>query len=344
MKVSLLLRYFAFLLLIPSGLRAQDIALYGQYNGRFDFTLVGNTMNLIPNGANDPCAILTQSSESLSLSPTDDIMHAFLYWAGSGTGDLEVALNGQDITAQRQFGLTFSNTGLPFFSAFADVTQLVQSTGNGTYTLSGLDVSPWLNAVDYCSNGTNFAGWAIVVIYRNNALPLNQINVYDGLKSVPLVVDIVLENLNVVDDVGAKIGFIAWEGDAGLMENENLLINDNPLSNPPLNPANNAFNGTNSVTGSNTMYNMDLDIYDIQNNIAIGDQEASIKLTSGYQSGTQFVGDFVMINVVVTKLNNQLPDATIAADNVSTLCNSREITVNYTVSNVNSTDVLPAGT
>jgi hypothetical protein len=63
----------------------------------------------------------------------------------------------------------------------------------------------------------------------------------------------------------------------------------------------NAFNGTNSFTGS-TLYNMDLDVYNIQNN-NIGDTSAQIQLTSGQ--------DFVMINAIVTKLNSQLPDATL---------------------------------
>lgn len=301
-------------------------------------------MNVAPNGANDPCLILTQSSAALALSADDEIMHAFLYWAGSGPGDFEVELNGQPVVAEREFGLIFANNNLPFFSAFADVTAQVQASGSGNYTLSHLDVSPWLNVVDYCSNGTNFAGWTLVVIYKNDALPLNQLNVYDGLKNVPLQIDITLENLNVIDNVGAKIGFVAWEGDAGLMVNENLSINGNPLSNPPLNPANNAFNGTNSITGASDMYNMDLDVYNIQNNISIGDSSAHIQLTSGIQVGNQTQGDFVMINVVVTKLNSQLPDATVTAENVATFCNSREITVDYTVYNLNSTDILPAGT
>ncbi|RZJ64524.1 MAG: gliding motility-associated C-terminal domain-containing protein [Flavobacterium sp.] len=301
-------------------------------------------MNVAPNGANDPCVILTQSSATLSLSASDEIKYAFLYWAGSGPGDFDVQLNGQNITAEREFGLVFANTGLPFFSAFADVTAQIQATGNGNYTLSELDVSPWLNVTDYCINGTNFAGWTLVVIYENAALPLNQLNVYDGLKNVPLQIDITLENLNVIDNEGAKIGVVAWEGDANLANNENLSINDNPLSDPPLNPANNAFNGTNSFTGSDTLYNMDLDVYDIQNNIAIGDSTAHIQLTSGIQVGNQVQGDFVMINVIVTKLNSQLPDATIVADNVTTACNSRAISVDFTVSNLNSTDALPAAT
>ena len=46
-------------------------------------------------------------------------------------------------------------------------------------------------------------------------------------------------------------------------------INGNLIANPPLNPENNAFNGTNSFTGASDLYNMDLDVYNIQNNIHI---------------------------------------------------------------------------
>src|SRR5690606_31807809 len=43
-------------------------------------------------------------------------------------------------------------------------------------------------------------------------------------------------------------------------------------------------------------------------------------------------------------LNSQLPDATVSIDTIDLQCNSREVGVHFTVSNVNSTDVLPAGT
>ncbi len=324
-------------------LSAQDVSLYDQFNGRFDFVFIGNTMNVAENTANDPCIILTSSSAELSLGTGDEVEKAYLYWAGSGTGDFDVRLNDVDITAQRNFPLVSFVTGLPFFSAFADVTAQVQATGNGTYMLSGLDVSPWLNAIDYCSNGTNFAGWAIVIVYKNAALPLNQLNLYDGLQSVPTSssnvpssINITLSSINVIDDVGAKIGFVAWEGDASIPVSETLSINGTPLSNPPLNPVNNAFNSTNSFTGATNLYNMDLDVYPIQDNIAIGDTSAQITLTSGQ--------DFVMINVVMTKLNSQLPDATIQTSDYISQCNSRDVTYDFTVFNVNSTNELAAGT
>src|SRR5690606_34471777 len=150
--------------------------------------------------------------------------------------------------------------------------------------------------------------------------------------------EITLNNQLVLDTVGAKIGFLAWEGDRGISVNETLRINGNILSNPPLNPADNAFNGTNSFTGSDVLYNMDIDVYPISNYISPGDTSASIQLTSGQ--------DFVMINNIITVLNTELPDATISIDNIigGTDCGNRELTIDYTVYNLNSTDVLPAGT
>ncbi|MGK4567630.1 gliding motility-associated C-terminal domain-containing protein [Flavobacterium sp. 3HN19-14] len=49
----------------------------------------------------------------------------------------------------------------------------------------------------------------------------------------------------------------------------------------------------------------------------------------------------VFISTIVTKLNSQLPDATVTIDNVEKSCNSRTIDVDYTVRNFNSTEILP---
>lgn len=315
---------------------SQSIGLYEQFNGRYDFTFVGNTLNPAENNIAEDCTILTQSSATLALDEGNTILKAYLYWAGSGTGDLDVKLNGQDITAQRVMPLRALSPLRSYFSAWADVTDQVIATGRGTYTLSDLDLTAEAASPTYCNNATNFGGWAIIVVYSNPALPLNQLNLYDGMAYVPNAVTIELPSLNVIDNIGAKIGFLAWEGDQDLGINETLRINGHTLSNPPLNPAENAFNGTNSVTGSNVLYNMDLDIYSIQNYINIGDQTAEIQLTSDR--------DFVIINAIITKLNSQLPDATITVENIVHTCNSRDLTVNYTVHNTNSTDVLPAGT
>ncbi|UPT69750.1 MAG: gliding motility-associated C-terminal domain-containing protein [Flavobacterium sp. JAD_PAG50586_2] len=316
----------------------QNVSLFNQFNGRYDFTFIGNTMNLGENNITFGCEdlLLTSSSATLNLNPNQTIQNAYLYWAGSGLIDSNVKLNGIDISAQRSFTNISISSGLPYFSAFTDVTNQLLANGNGSYTLSDLDISSTLqNEPDYCGNRTNFAGWAMIIIYRDNNLPLNQLNIYDGLQSIPDTISIVLNNLNVIDNVGSKIGFIAWEGDSNLDQGETLAINGDILSNA-LNPSDNAFNGTNTITGSNEMFNMDLDVYDIQGNIQIGDIDALIEISSD--------ADVVLINAVVTKLNNQLPDATVVINSVERTCDSRNVLLNYTVSNLNSTNPLPPGT
>ncbi|MFY0603518.1 MAG: gliding motility-associated C-terminal domain-containing protein [Flavobacteriaceae bacterium] len=331
------MRALFFLLILASSLNgfAQDVQLFKQFGGRIDFTMIGNTMNLAENGLFSPCAINTTSSADLTLRPTDTIRAAYLYWAGSGSGDFQVKLNDSIINSARVFRDTLQPQGLAFFSAFAEVTDQVKAEGNVTYTLSELDLTSVIPT--YCPNGTNFGGWAIVIVYKDDALPLNQVNIYDGLQHVPTSLTIELDNLNVIDNDDAKIGFVAWEGDAGLSINESLRVNGNIISNPPLNPATNAFNGTNSFTNQSGYYNMDIDFYNIQDNISVGDNSASVSLTSGQ--------DFVMINTIVTKLNSQLPDATVEIhDVVITNCNERIVAVDFTIFNENSTDVLPVDT
>lgn len=290
-------------------------------------------MNLAENGTNAPCVILTESSAELNLNANQNVVAAYLYWAGSGPGDFDITLNGIDITAERTFSDALDSQRV-FFAAFADVTSIITTQGSTNYTLSNFDLTDVIGP--YCPSGTNFGGWAITIIYEDASLPLNQLNVYDGLQSVPDFLSISLDSLNVLDNENAKIGFIAWEGDRSIAVNEQLTINGNVISNLPLNPPNNAFNGTNSFTGATNLYNMDIDVYNIQNHINIGDTSATITLTSGQ--------DFVMINNVITVLNSQLPDATIVINDYIVTCGSNDIELFYTVNNFNSTDVLPANT
>ena len=328
--------------LLPLFSLAQPIEQYQQFNGRYDFTAIGNTLNddPNPNGCDD---LLLQSSADLNLDPDQTVVAAYLYWAGPGTifqADLDVEINGTPVSAERTFN-TIMGTN-PFFGAFVDVTAIVNFNGNGTYTFSELDLTHILvDGNPYCGNATNFAGWSIVVIYEDLDLPNNAVSVYDGFRTVDSNnnnIFITLENLNVIATENAKIGFLAWEGDEALASNEELNINTVLMSNPPLNPSNNAFNGTNSYTGSDELWNMDLDFYDIEDVINVGDTELDINLRS--------TADGVIVHNVVVNLSSELPDATIVIDNVTgdDICGNRDIEVDYTVFNSNSTDVIPANT
>ncbi|HLV91922.1 MAG TPA: CARDB domain-containing protein, partial [Aequorivita sp.] len=341
MRKLLLILAFAFPLLALS--QQDPISLFQQFNGRYDFTAIGNTLNENENN-NGYCGMLSESSATLNLEPNQTLVSAHLYWSSIGTGDFQVDINGTAITADRTFSHT--SNGSPYFSAYADVTDLIAATGNAEYTFSGLDVTNLLS--EYCSwpngngTGTNFGGWAIYIIYEDPALLLNQISLFDGLESVNVFanpINLTLTGINVGSDQFSKIGFLAWEGDAGIAVQESLYINDVLISDPPLNPSNNAFNGTNSYIGppgNAQAYNMDLDFYDLVGLVEPGDSTIDIRLTSGQ--------DWIMVNNIITSVNSELPDATIVIDNLGVLCQDRNIEVNYTVLNVNSTASLPANT
>jgi hypothetical protein len=198
--------FFGTILLFSSAIFGQDISLFQQFNGRYDFVFVGNTLNPIENSFQSTVEVLTTSSADLTLNPNDVIEKAYLYWAGCGTGDFDVKLNGQAITPDRTFShqRIFSSLVFDYFSAFKDVTAQVQTTGIGTYTISDLDVSSFIEF--HAQRSTNFAGWALIVVYKNTNLPLNQLNVYDGMQAVPDEINITLNSLNVIDNVDAKIG------------------------------------------------------------------------------------------------------------------------------------------
>lgn len=341
MKHNYLLLFTILINFCGNVLYSQSIVPLEEFHGKYDFTMIGNTLNPYANGAATTCTILTQSSAVLNLNPNQTIEAAYLYWSGSGSlsqADLNVKLNGVDIEAERTWTNTMgSGTPLPFFGAFADVTDLVVATGNGNYLFSDMDLTGVV--APYCSTGLNYGGWAIVIVYQDPSLPNNKVIVYDGFDRVDANnqnIYITLTGLNVIDPQGARVGFLAWEGDENISVTEELRINNFLVSNPPLNPANNAFNCTNSFTGASDLWNMDLDYYLIEDYINVGDTSMTIHFKSGQ--------DGVIANCFVVTLSSELPDATITHDELLLACDSREVTIEYTVNNFNSTLALPANT
>ena len=145
-----------------------------------------------------------------------------------------------------------------------------------------------------------------------------------------------INNLNVTSTAGAKMTYIAYNGSSNLYSGESVKFNNNVLSNAQ-NPANNPFNGTNSFTGSNTSWNMDIDTYAVNNYLNIGDTSALITLNSNPPR---------LISTVITSIQSELPDATISLDSITgqDICQNHDLTLDYTVYNINSNDTLLAGT
>ena len=165
---------------------SQDITLYQQYNGRYDYTAIGNTLNQFENNLSDFCEILPSSEADLNLGTNQTIIAAYLYWAGSGEADTNVLLNGNPIDADLSYSVSFDSSiygELVYFSCFTDITDFVINQGNTTYELSELDISNAINNnPGYCGNRTNFAGWSIYVLYEDPNLPLNQLSLFSGFR------------------------------------------------------------------------------------------------------------------------------------------------------------------
>lgn len=323
------------ILFISLSVSAQDqISLFQQFNGSFDFASFGNTFNAAENGPGVPCTILNSSSATFMLAPDQTLTAAYLYWAGSGPGDFEVDFNGNTITPDRTFSLNGTGS-LPFFSAFADVTSIIASNTDGNYTLSQFDI----DVTNYCTNGVNFGGWSVLVIFEDPDLTnQRQVSVFDGFEFVDAStnLDITLNFLSITDENDSRLQFLAWEGDVSLDIDETVQINGNILSDLPLNPPDNAFNGTNTYTGASDLYNMDIDVYAIDDYIDAGDESASIALTSGM--------DFVVVNNIAAVYNSEVDLDAIIEVNAVAGCGSRSIIVDYTVTNQGTIGLLSANT
>ncbi len=314
------------------------------YNGRYDFTMFGNTNNVKGNSTspNFNCSVdnLSSSSASFTLPVTSTgIKKAILYWSGSGSGDLDVELSGpnglnnQSLSSEKTY---IDNVALlvnthPYFSASHDVTKILQDHGQGSYTVSDLVAD---DGSAYCTQ-TIYSGWVIVIIYEDPTLPLNTVKLYDGFRGISATtISFSLDEVKVTQPDGARLAFVAWEGDdLPNLGSEGMSVNGNQLTNS-LNPLGELFNSTNSFTNSSQNYNMDMDVFDISPFVNAGDTKLDITATAG--------NDVVFFNIFAITFNNELPDATVKAKTYSGNCDSPDITLDYTVYNSPANDTLPA--
>ncbi len=335
---------FFFLVGLQWGYSQVPITQNLSFNGRFDFLMFGNTNNKKGNSTalDFNCTVDNVSASSADFTlpaSASGVKKAFLYWSGTGNGDLDVKLSGPNglnnlpLTSQKTYShIVSANAGpQPYFSASYDVTQILQDYGQGNYTLSDLDVD---RGPAYCSQ-TLYSGWVIVVVYEDATLPLNTVKLYDGFVGISATtINFSLGGIKITQPNGAKLGFVVWEGDdLPNLGSEGMSVNGHPLMNN-INPNGELYNGTNSYTGSTANYNMDMDFFDISPYVSAGDTQLDIKATAG--------NDIVFFNIYAITFNNELPDATVVINNHTGICESKDITINYTVYNSPANDTLPA--
>ncbi|MCP4573749.1 MAG: DUF3344 domain-containing protein [bacterium] len=286
------------------------ISLYRSFAGQVDFTGTGGSLRAASNGV-DACAVVGSSSGDLTGVPGGArIEAAYLYWAGSystyggstsAVPDYDILFDGQPLSADRAFTEVFPYGWYQydFFSGVCDVTAQVDAKGNGTYTFGGLTVN---TGFPHCNVQTVLAGWSLVVVYRHPAETNRVVNVYDGFQFYQGgEISVTADNFRISDtDIDGKACHITWEGDETNSQSRNgytegLSFNGAALTDA-LNPANNQFNSTINVLGTNTSYGVDFDIYDVTPWLSPGDGSATSRYTSGQ--------DLVLLSAEVISVTN----------------------------------------
>ncbi|MFC5747348.1 sigma-70 family RNA polymerase sigma factor [Actinomadura rugatobispora] len=114
------------------------------------------------------------------------------------------------------------------YQAFAEVTALVQRHGGGTWWAG--DVAHGGPLTDVPRAG-HYAGWSLVAVVEDPAAPHGRAMVLDGARPLgpeaPGGLGIPLHGL-LPSSRPARIGLVAWEGDAGL-DGDQLLLNGREL-------------------------------------------------------------------------------------------------------------------
>ena len=203
------------------------------------------------------------SSAQLLLPTTGHVLFAGLYWTGlqkkaavvtgangyKGTplappdaaaiGTVKLAVPGAagytTVTAsQVDTGSIAEGSG---YTAYADVTSLIDAAGAGNYTVANIQTG---------TGGNSFGGWSLVIAYSDTTEPLRNLTIFDGLTIVSssAFVDIPLSGFKTPSSgtVKTTLGVVAAEGDWGAT-GDYLTLNDQLLTDA-VHPANNTENST----------------------------------------------------------------------------------------------------
>jgi uncharacterized repeat protein (TIGR01451 family) len=331
--------------------QAEPITRFARYAGNINFVATGGSLRTESNSGNF-CAVGSSSSQALSGIPVGaTVKAAYLYWGGSGTTvDAAVSLNGVSVNADRTF--TTTSGGNAFFGGFADVTSRV--SGNGLYSFGNLTVNtgdPW------CAAANVMAGWALIIVYESSSERLRAINIFDGLDSFfGSAITLTPDGFRIpATGIDGRIAVVTWEGDPGNSGTQNgfsesLVINgdtkDDGIVVPGSVPTIQPFDGSINSQGVSDSYGVDVDTYDISNDLSPGQTSA----TSLYSAG----GDRVFLAAQIVSVTSEpLVDLAITKTHTGNFVVGTNASYTINVSNgtgvqavdfpITVTDVLPAG-
>ncbi len=267
-------------------------------------------------------ATFNDSESNIDMPAGSTVLFAGLYWSGDVTaGTSGAAARSAADKGQVRFGVpggpltTVTNTtlyapgGTGAYQGFADVTSLVAGGGNGVYRVADIQAG---TGVD------RYAGWALVIAYRNASLPLKSLRVYDGFgvlnnSAGNMSVDIPISGFRTpaTGAFDASIGTVVYEGDLG-KTGDTLDVSGQSISDS-LNPASNVFNSTaseaNLVLNNRSpswpnLMGVDIDQFNATGKLGNNVSSATLKLsTTGetyYPGVVTFTTDLTGPNLITT--------------------------------------------
>ncbi len=195
-----------------------------------------NNWNMQYVDADGDGSTFSSSSAQLALPGGTAVLWAGLYWGGdtNNAQRTTVRFRGPGAAGYTSLIATQLDVDGTVYSCFRDVTALVQAAGNGTY---------W--AADVRSTvGTNrFAGWSLIVVYGDPAVPNRNLVVSDGFAEVAPNTSVILTLGGFITPpagpVQTRIGVVSYEGDLGY-SGDAFQLNGNYLQDA-VNPQNNFF-------------------------------------------------------------------------------------------------------
>ena len=250
---------------------------------------------MVPVDVDGDPSTANSSTARLDLTGGADVLSASLYWSaglGAGTGGEpapnpsakgKVVLrspsgNRATVTAERVDSPADSSR----YQAVADVTNLVRNGGAGDWTVGDVQAG----------TGTNtYAGWSLVVAYRDPSLPSRSLVVLDGFTGVEAGQSVSFSVGGfVVPSSGASaalVDVVTYEGDTTL-NGDQLSVNGVALSDAA-NPLGNSFNSTATDRGQArsgrspgwaNLLGIDLDRFDVTSALQPGSTSATITFST----------------------------------------------------------------
>jgi large repetitive protein len=189
--------------------------------------LTNNSYTMINVDVDANTGTVNSSAARLLLNAGSSVAFAGLYWGGVTNNAATTALRGAvalatplsgggytTITASVTNDTAAAGAANGAYQSFADVTGIVASAGAGTYTVANVAATSGVTNV--------YAGWSLVVVFRDATQPTRNMVVYDGYQVVSTVpgVDISLSGFTTPPSgtVTSKLGVVGYDGDRGSAE------------------------------------------------------------------------------------------------------------------------------